>query len=312
MAIERRIIKDEAEWLAWRQEDITASVVAALWMLHPYETIYGLAAQRTGLHMPEPRSSPILSRGREFQEVVGRYLKRDHPGWKIRPGNVYLRDPKLRLGGTPDFFCSTEDKRKGVIEAKTVASLAFRRNWSEGVPGWISLQTLTCAMLERADFGLVAALVVDPWHWPPELHEYMVPRHPEAEQRIIEGVQNFWAALARKEMPTPDFTKDGALISAMFPHCTPGKTVDLSTDNRMPELLAEHARLKAEQRELEKRVKALATEAKEKIGDAEVAIVNGWRVTCKEVHVKEKVVPPYSYRLLNATPDKEQDSEAAE
>jgi hypothetical protein len=316
MAIERRIITDEAEWLAWRQEDITASVVAALWNEHPYETIYGLAAQRMGLHLSEPRSSPIMSRGLEFQEVCGRYLRRDHPSWKIRPGNVYLRDPVARLGCTPDFFCTTEDKRKGIIEAKTVASIAFRRTWTDGVPRWIALQALTCAMLARADFGLVAALVVDPWHWPPELHEYMVPRHSDAEKVIYQGVRNFWAALERKEMPSPDFTRDGALIAAMNPHATPGKTVDLSGDNRMPELLAEYTKLKAEHSELEKKVKALAAEAKEKIGDAEIVIgVPGWtRVTCKEVQVKEKIVPPYSYRLLRATPDKETEaeSEAAE
>lgn len=320
MPIERRIINDEDEWLAWRQEDITASVVAALWNAHPYETIYGLAAQRLGLHMPEPLSSPILSRGREFQEIVGRYVQRKYPSWTLTPGNVYLRDPEARLGGTPDFFCETEDGKIGVIEAKTVASLWFRQHWADGVPEWIVLQCLTCAMLAGADFGLVAALVIDPWRWPPEMHDYPVARHPDAEKAIYQGVRNFWAALERKEMPTPDFTRDRGLIAAMFQHATPGKIIDLSGDNRMPELLAEHAKAKADLRELEKKVKALAAEAKQKIGDAEVVTgVPGWsRITCKEVSVKEKIVKAYSFRNLRATADKpteteqEEESEAAE
>lgn len=315
MPIERRTITDEAEWLEWRQADVTASVVAALFGLHPYETIFGLSARIAGLQLSEPRSSPVMARGREFQEVVGRYIQRAHPTWKICAANVYLRDPALKLGATPDFFCteieSGSKRRRGIIEAKTAASIAFRRSWMAGVPTWISLQALTCAMLANADFALVAVMVVDPWHWPPELHEYHVPRHPAAEQRIREGVAKFWAALERKEMPTPDFTRDGALIAAMFPHTTPGKTVDLSLDNRMQDLLAARAKLKAQITELEKSEKTLSNEIKEKIGDAEVALVNGWRVTLKEIAVKEKITPPYTYRLLRAVADKTETEETA-
>jgi predicted phage-related endonuclease len=312
--IERRTIVDEQEWLEWREQDITASVVAALFGVHPYETVYGIASRLAGLKLSEPRSSPVMSRGREFQEVVGRYLQRNHETWKIRAANVYLRDPALRLGATPDFFCTDPElglRVNGVIEAKTVASLAFRQNWADGVPQWIILQTLVCAMLAKAKFAIIAAMVVDPYRWPPELHEFYVPRHEEAEKRIRETVAKFWAALERKEMPAPDFARDGGLIAAMFPHTTPGKTVDLTGDNRMPDLLAERAKVKAQIADLEKFEKTLTNEIKEKIGDAEVAIVNGWRVTLKEINVKEKITPPYTYRLLRAIADKTE-SEAAE
>jgi predicted phage-related endonuclease len=304
MAIERRIITDEAQWLEWRDQDITASVVAALFGAHPYETVYGIASRLTGLKLSEPRSSPVMSRGREFQEVVGRYLQRNHPTWKIRAANVYLRDPALRLGATPDFFCTDPERGRGIVEAKTVASLAFRQNWSDGVPTWVTLQTLVNAMLARVKFAIVAVMVVDPYRWPPKLHEFECPRHDAAEKRIRETVAKFWAALERNEMPTPDFARDGGLIAAMFPHTTPGKTVDLTGDNRMPDLLAERAKVKAQIADLEKFEKTLTNEIKEKIGNAEVAIVNGWRVTLKEINVKEKITPPYTYRLLRAIEDK--------
>jgi predicted phage-related endonuclease len=312
MAIEVRTITDENEWLAWRGQDVTASVVAALFGLHPYETVFGLSARIAGLQLSEPRSSPVMSRGREFQEVVGRYLARAHPTWKIMPANVYLRDPDSRLGATPDFFCETDGSppRRGIIEAKTVASVAFRHRWVEGVPTWISLQALTCAMLADVDFAIVAAMVIDPWHWPPEVHEFPVPRHEAAERRIRESVAEFWATLERQEMPTPDYARDAALIAAMHPHAVSGKTVDLTGDNRMPELLEQRRLLKLGAAEHEKALKALDAEIKAKIGDAEIALVNGWRVTLKEISCPEKTVKAYSYRQIRATADKAEETAA--
>ncbi len=28
----------------------------------------------------------------------------DYPAWKITPAGVYLRDPAIKIGATPDFF----------------------------------------------------------------------------------------------------------------------------------------------------------------------------------------------------------------
>jgi predicted phage-related endonuclease len=303
MPIERRIITDEAEWLRWRREDVTASVIAALFGLHPYETVYGLAAQKRGMALSEPKSSPLLDRGREFQEIVGRYIQRDHPTWKLRVAQHYLRDAARRLGGTPDFYVTIPGMGRGIIEAKSVASLEFRRSWSDGVPAWVALQTLTCAMLARARFAIVAAIVMDPWKWPPELHEYHVPRHKDAERRLLEGVAKFWAAIDAGQMPDPDYSRDGGLIHAMMPHVTHGKTIDLTADNRMPELLMKREELKAriaEMRDLEKQCKTIETEIYDKVGDAEICLAAGWFVNIKEIHKKAYSVDETSYRQLKA------------
>lgn len=317
MRIERRIIADENEWLRWRRGDITASVIGALFGVHPYETIFGCAYRVRGLQLPEPKSSPVLERGREFQQIIGRYLQRDHADWKIKPATHYLRAPELRLGCTPDFYVTVPEHGRGIIESKSVAALEFRRSWANGPPAWICLQTLTCAMLARAKFGIIACVVIDPWRWPPELHEYHVPRHKDAERRLLEGVAKFWAAIDAGEMPEPDFSRDGALIHAMMPNVTSGKTVDLTADNRLPELLVEREKLKAkiaDMAALEKQCKAIDAEIFNKIGDAEVCIAgDGWRITAKEIHKKSYTVKETSFRQMRATHEGggEPESEAA-
>ncbi|PWT89277.1 MAG: endonuclease [Acidobacteria bacterium] len=300
--IKRLRITSEKDWLRWRQKEITASVIGAIWGLHPYETIYGLHAKVSGMKLPAGRDNTVMARGRELQELTGRYVARAHPRWKIRACDYYLRDTKRRFGGTPDFFVRTDTGRKGLVEAKTVATAQFRQHWAHGVPPWIALQTLTCAMLARAEFAIVAALEIKSWG-PPELHEFVVPRHPAAEQRILEGVAAFWSDIDAGRIPNPDYSRDRGLIMASLPAAIKGKTVDLSSDNRMPELLRERAKLKQQIDEAQEALDAIETEAKDKIGDAEIAIVNGWRVTLKEISKKEHVVKATTYRQLRAIRD---------
>jgi hypothetical protein len=46
--VEKIAIINEAQWLALRKEDVTASVAGALLGVHEYTTAYGLWAQKTG------------------------------------------------------------------------------------------------------------------------------------------------------------------------------------------------------------------------------------------------------------------------
>ena len=132
--IERRKITSQAEWLRWRRDNVNASVVGALFGAHPYETIFGLHAQVRGAMLSQPKTAGVLARGIELQELVGRYVQRAHPTWKLRPGKVYLRHREWRLGCTPDFFVRDINGRRGIVEAKTVASAMYRRYWAERPP----------------------------------------------------------------------------------------------------------------------------------------------------------------------------------
>jgi predicted phage-related endonuclease len=298
--IERRVITDEAEWLAWRKHDVTAGTVGALFGLHPYETVFGLHAKVRGVELPERAASGVMARGIELQELVGRYVQRNHPDWKLRAANSYYRHTQLRLGGTPDFHAINAHGQRGIVEAKTVASAQFRRYWADGAPAWISLQCLTCMMLTKSEFGLIAALEIKPWG-APELHEFEVPRHEAAEARIRDGVQRFWQDVNAGNVPQADFSRDAALISAMHATPTPGKTIDLRSDNRIYELLAERERVKAEFNTAEARCKEIDIEIKQKMEDAEIAVVNGWHLTCKRIEKKEHFVKATSFRQLRAT-----------
>lgn len=287
-----------AQWLGLRQQDVTASAVGALFGVHPYQSAYGLYAEKTGLDVPEPSSS-MLEWRLMLEGAVAAAVAKQKPQWRIVKATEYLRDPELRLGATPDFIIEGDPRGLGILQAKTIAPSAYKKSWQDGQPPfWIALQNATELMLEHeAAFGAVAGLVIDPWKIECPITE--IPRHAGVEVRIREAVLKFWDDLAHGREPTPDYGKDADLVAALYPEATPLKTVDLTGDNHLPVLLAERETVKSRIKVDEARCKKIETEIKFKMGDAEIATVDGFTISLKTQHRKGYEVKPTSFRKLN-------------
>ena len=297
MPIERLQVTDRKTWLTWRKQDVTASAVGALFGAHPYETMLGLYAQKCGLELPEPDTA-MLEWRLILESAVGASVARQRPGWKIVKATEYLRDPDLRLGATPDFYIYGDPRGLGILQAKTIAPAVFKKTWTDDTPPlWIALQNATELMLDqKAAFGAVACLLIDPWKC--ECPIYEVPRHAGAEQRIRGAVAKFWDDVRNNREPAPDYARDAEVIAAMSPTEKPGKTIDLSGDNELPVILAERAEIMARLKIDEDRKKAIETEVKHKMGDAEVGIAGDFSFTFRTQHRKAYSVAATSFRPL--------------
>ena len=79
-------------------------------------------------------------------------------------------------------------------------------------------------------------------------HVFLSHHHPDHTVNIAlfpnAEVVDFWRRVAENDPPPADYGRDGALI-ARFYSDDDGSEVDLSDDDRLAELLAERARLKA-------------------------------------------------------------------
>lgn len=300
--IQRIKITGREQWLALRKSDVTASVIGTLFNAHPWETVFGLAAEKNGLQLPD-EDTTAMRRGRLLEGAVAAAFVEAHPGWKVTKANVYLRDTKLRIGATPDYFCTDPNGRQGVLQCKTVAPFEFKKKWTDETPPfWISLQTLTEAMLDNADLGMIAALVVDGWHF--DLHSYEVPRHAAAEKRIQNAVEKFWDDMAAGREPAVDYERDGPLLDVIFPRETKDKIVDLRADNVLPELLSIHEKNKQRVKDIKNEQDKIETEVKARMRDCEGALVNGFRVSWREQHRREYTVAATSFRVLRISEDK--------
>ena len=297
--IEVIAISSREQWLSLRKQDITASVAGALLGVHEYTTPYALWASKTGHIEEEVDETPAMRRGRRLEPIALEELSDLRPTWAVKASRFYYRDPAARLGATPGAFASCPERGLGIVHVKTVERMIFRKKWRDAetgeieLPLWIAVQAIVEAHLTGAKWACVVATIVGHGI---DLEIIEVPIHAGVIERVRTAVRDFWEMVARGETPAPDYGRDGAIIERLF-RTDDGGTLDLTTDNALPALLAERERLSDEKSAAERRLKEIKAEILAKIGSATFAEVAGGRlITAKTVHRKGYVVNASSYR----------------
>ena len=179
--------------------------------------------------------SAILRRGRWAEAAIIEMLRDERPSWEIRRAKVYLRDPSIRLGATPDAVAVDPERAGfGVVQGKTITARVFERDSLNGERrSAYQLQALTEAMLDqhvlggdrRAHHGRERGLatVVD------------MADHEEAEARIRARVARFWAdrrsraTVSGRRPRTPEQNT----MSAIWPKAHIKQALDLSANNQL-------------------------------------------------------------------------------
>jgi predicted phage-related endonuclease len=307
MTIERIPIMDREQWLKLRKQDVTASVAGALFGVHPWQTIAGLHAEKCGLELPGPDpESAVIRRGNALEPIVAEEVAKLRPEWRLIKNTEYLRDQHARIGATPDFWIENDSRGLGMLQTKTVAGFKFKREWKNAdgdddvaPPLWIVLQNAVEMMLADAAFGAIGVLVIGDFTF--DTHIIEVPRHKQTEHKIRVAVHAFWQALDAGQVPILDYERDGDLVKLMYPAAVPGKVIDLRGDNRIIELLETRELNAGFEKEAKMRRIAAETEIREKIGDAELAIVPGWRVSLKTQTIAAHPVKESKFRTLRCS-----------
>ena len=294
--IETHRITDRAQWFALRSHDVTASDIGAVAGVDKFRTPLRVWAEKIG-RIPGAADNAMMRRGRWMEPAVLTALAERHPDWEIKPCDVYLRDPAVRLGGTPDAAARMPDKSIVNVQCKVVSAPIFK-DWDDEPPLSYQLQTIAENYLMGLDEGILAVLSIGTFS--AELHEFIVPRHPGAEARIKKVVTDFWAKLDAGERPAVMAKMDRETINALHPEATETEQpIDLSTDNRLPELLERRVELTAAKNEIKSELDAVETEIKSKVGDHLSAIgPGGWRIDWKLVKRAGYTVSPKQYRQL--------------
>jgi predicted phage-related endonuclease len=297
MPIERIKIVSREQWLALRKNDVTASVVASLFACHPYLSVLKLFLMHSGIEF-DTGDNKVMRRGRLMESSVAAAVSEDRPDWHIEKCDSYYRDADLRLGATPDFFIH-DPRGLGILQAKSAAPHIYQRDWEGGatVPFWVQLQALTEAMLTDAAFAAVAVLQVDAFDMALSIIE--VPRHPAAEQKIIDAVAKFWDDIATRREPDADYNRDADLLKMIAPREVAGKSIDLSGDNELPALLDQREEIMAAMKGYEARKDEIETQLRFRMRDAESVVgLPDWNITWKTTHRAEYVMKAKDIRTL--------------
>lgn len=295
--IEVRRIFDRETWLGWRKEVLTASDIGAADGLDSYRSALSVYADKMGGIVAD--ETPIMRRGRLFEAAAVEYLREEHPTWTIERSHNFYLDVDIRLGGTPDVVAIDDIGAKVNIQVKTVSAPTFEA-WDGVPPKAYVLQTAAENYLTGSDRGILACLVVSTYS--AELVEFEVPRHQAAERRICDIVRQFWKNVANGVVPKPRYDQDADIIDELFaPDEAVPVPLDLSSDNRIYDLLEDRDRLKKTVKGAEDEIKALDAELVHKLNGATLALANGWKITNKLTHRKEYVVKAATFPRLLTT-----------
>lgn len=293
-------ITERDEWLALRSKDVTASVSAALFGVSPFKTKFELWHEKAGFIQPDPEENAAMIRGRIMEGPALQLLREERPDWEVFQPGVYLRKPDLRLGATPDAYATRPDKPgMGVVQVKTTSQGTFRRKWVDEngdvePPIYVVIQTIHEAFLAGMEWACVVVMVMNDGL---SLHVIDVPIHKGIIDALKAKTAEFWASIEAGTPPEPDYGADADLIAALYRNDN-GEEIDLSSDNMLPELLAERERLQADARAAQSRIKEIDAEIAHKMGDFERAYLNGWVIKRPLVKRKGFYVEPTEYRRL--------------
>ena len=307
--IVRHEVTDRAAWLRMREQDVTASAIAALVGEHPYMTKLGLYALKTG-QMPDVSAEPVIGensislppmlRGTVLEPVAPALITMLRPTWSVEPCGWYYRDPAARIGATPDFIgVDPERPSFGVLQVKTTDSLTFRRVWKGEddevtPPLFIAVQAVVEAVLTGAAWAQVAVMVTGSTL---DLHLVEIPLHLGLMARLREESLAFWRLVAAGTPPEADYGRDAEVLAALYREDN-GQELDLTGEDRWPALLEERDGLKGAIRTAAERVGAIDCEIKARLGNYESARFAGRRVTWALQQRRHRFVPPSEGRTL--------------
>lgn len=304
--IERHCYRSREQWMRYRSLDVTASAVACLFGIHPYQTAFGLWMLKTGRSSDEPEETPSMQRGRLLEPVAVQLLRENRPDWQIsnHPLNLYFRDPIARFGATPDLFAKNKEGKGGVVQLKSVEPSVFRKTWRDEAgelapPLHVALQAIAEAHLTGADWCAAAAIVVG---YAIDVHVVDVPIVPGVVTRMRQEVREFWDEIANDVTPDPDYGRDGAMIAAMLRQ-DDGTEIDLIGDNELPGLVEKRETARQLQSAAEQSLKECNAAILHKLGPAQRARFAGGLITAKTIHRAAYQAKASSYRQVRVHHD---------
>ncbi len=284
MPIEVITPRDRRAWLKARGQDITASVVGALFGVHDFVTPYELWAIKTGRVRQQDEETDAMRRGRLLEPVAVQILREERPEWRIEHNaadNTYFRDTERRIGATPDVIAHCPQRGRGIVQIKSVEAGTYRRKWmdEEGnpeAPLWIALQATQEAFLTGAEWAAVMPLVIGFGIEAP-LIDIPLDTMPGVIDAITEKAGEFWQMVAEDREPSVDYARDGALIDRLYAIGDPREEADLTATPHIIEDIQRRDALRREIAAREVEAAGIETRIKALMGSAEVAHLPGGR-----------------------------------
>lgn len=309
--VEAHEIVDRQQWLDWRKADVTASDIGAVCGVSKWKSPLRLYAEKLGL-IDGPEETKMMRRGRWFEPAALFALREVRPDWQIVSPTVYLRDPVLRIGATPDLAAIDPDRPGiGCVQVKVVAGNVWRSKWlldpyddsdeinhhAARVPLDYQLQTMVEARMMGASWQVVAALVIGEFR--ADLFILEVEMSDEAWARIRDEVAYFWRCVETRREPELRPDLDNGTLRDLYPHDDGWEEpLDLTGDNVARAAVDELRAVNADAKAAAARKEELNTILMSKMRERGFAICGPAKIRWKVQQRREYTVPAGESRVF--------------
>lgn len=298
-------VTDINHWHAIRAQHVGASEVAALFGASPYMSKFTLWHQKKGTLPTPDLDSDRVDAGNRLEPVIAQWHA-DRQGWKVQKVHRYMQHRRIKgMGTSLDYEVIDHTDGPGVLEIKNVDRIIWHQGWfnEDGEiepPLHIELQLQHQLAVSGRQWGAIGALIGGNQ---PEI--IIRKRHDAIIGKIEQAVAAFWQSIAEDKEPPITGSEDYATIAAIYRQAREGELVDLSDNKEALELCQILADCSAKKKHFEDQIKAAKARLLPLIGDAETAIIPGFKVSAKTISRGAYTVEATSYRDLRVKQAKE-------
>ncbi len=265
------------EWLKLRREGIGGSDVAAVVGLSPWNTPFGVWADKTGALDDIDESEPMLW-GRLLEDAVMDEWGRRSGLSTIHRGGLFRRVDEPWMMCTVDGLAVPRGSTElADVEAVVEVKLDSSKGWPDGPPAHYVCQV----QWQMAVLGVSTAHVVV-LHQGRRLDVHTVAADPEDQTALIDAARSFWFDHVEAGVAPPVAADDNRLLGQVWPDDGDG---EVEVDG---ELVAELADVRRRLDELSRRRDWLEAQIKDRLREAQVGTVDGvravsWRAQTRRI-----------------------------
>lgn len=257
------------EWLKLRKTFIGGSDAAAVVGLSPYTSKYALFWDKTGTLPPKEDNEPMRL-GRDLEDYVAKRFE-EKEGKKIR------RDRKMYVMDEHPFIGADVDRRvvgeNAILECKTT-SARTRCKFDDGeIPLHWYCQCLHYMNVLKADRCYLAALVMGVG-----FYVFTIEEDVDEQANLLSKEIDFWQEHVLKGIP-PETDGSKATAEAVKNVYSKGDGTETVSLSDVQDLLAERDMAKATIDDMSRRVDAIESEIKARLGDNVRGESDGYVVT---------------------------------
>lgn len=319
--------KTRTDWLALRAMFVSSTESAALFGMSPYMTAFELWHQK---HDNDTSSIDLNERmewGLVMERTIAKMVALKY-GVKVRNLNAYVVHDEARMGASFDYEIIGIELPEGVdgqapqpivdtvlqdlynqhgagiLEIKNVDWSVFKEHWETGetpsAPEHIEVQVQHQLECIDRQWTAIAALVGGN-------RLVMIPRLRDKEVggALVNKINAFWLTVAGNMAPPPTLPEDAEFISKLYGYAEVGKLLDLRGNQAITALCEDYKAASEAASKAEENKKSAKAELLMAIGDAEKALVDGFKISASMVADAE--IPAYTrkgYRNVRITKEK--------